>query len=136
MTTLNNAAALLGRILIAAIFLWAGTGKIAGFEGTVARITAAGLPMAHVFAIITIAFEIGAAVLLILGFGTRIVALALAGFCLATAVLFHNYWAAAPAQAINQQVHFMKNIAMVGGLLFVFVTGAGKLSIDGLRGRA
>lgn len=126
-----DAAALLGRLLIAAIFVWAGYGKIGGFDGTVTRIGGVGLPFSNIVAMATIAVELGGALLLVIGYKARWVALGLALFCLAAAVLFHNFWASPAAQLVNQQIHFLKNLAMAGGLLFVFAHGAGRYSADG-----
>lgn len=129
-TTTHAIATLLGRGLLGAIFVWAGSGKIGGFDATVARIAATGLPMANIAAIATIIFEIGAGLLLISGVQTRWVALALAVFTLLTGFLFHNFWAVPATQLVNQQVHFFKNLAIAGGLLFVFANGAGRLSVS------
>jgi len=119
---------LVGRILIAAIFLLSGLSKLAAPAGTIGYIQAAGLPLPVVAYGIAVATELGAGLLLVLGFRTRIVAAWLAVFTLATAFGFHHALADQ-----NQFIHFFKNIAMTGGLLQVVAFGGGRLSIDGRR---
>lgn len=119
---------LLGRVLIAAIFLISGLGKITN-PGTIAGyISAMGLPLPYVGVAIAVIVEVAGSLLLIAGYQTRLVALVLAAFSIATAVLFHG---ALGDQ--NQFIHFFKNIAMAGGLLQVVAFGAGSLSVDAIR---
>ncbi len=125
--------ALIARILLALMFLLAGISKFGGLEGTAGYITSKGLPMAPLLAIATAALEVVAAVMLIVGWQARWAALALAAFTLLASVLFHNYWAMPAAQQMVQQLMFMKNTAVVGGLLMVFVFGPGSLSLDRRR---
>jgi putative oxidoreductase len=124
---------LIGRVLLAVMFLLAGISKFTGLEGTAGYIASQGLPMAQVLAVATAVLEVGAAVLLIVGWQARWAALALAAFTLLASVLFHNYWAMPAEQQMMQQLMFMKNLAIVGGLLAVFAYGAGSLSLDGRR---
>lgn len=131
MKALHNFGPLIGRILIALIFVWSGFGKISGFEGTVGYIASKGLPLPELAAIGAIIVELGGGILLILGWKTRWAAAAMMVFTAMAAVLFHNFWAMPPDQAQNQMIHFMKNISMVGGLLFVVIHGSGALSVDG-----
>ncbi len=128
-STQDNVA-LVGRILLAVMFIISGFGKITGFDGTVGYIASKGLPMAQLVAIGTIAVEIGGGVMLAVGFKARWAALALAVFTLLAAIIFHNFWAAEAAQKMNQQINFMKNISIVGGMLMVFAFGPGRLSVD------
>ena len=93
MNALQNPLALLGRLLIAVLFIPAGIGKITGFAGTVGYIASKGVPLPEVAAVIAILVEVGAAAALLIGFKARWAALALALFTLAAAVIFHNYWA-------------------------------------------
>lgn len=130
LNSLQNPLSLVGRLLIAVMFLLAGISKIGAFAGTSGYIASKGLPMPDVVAALTIALEIGGSLLLILGFCTRWAALALAAFTLLAAVIFHNYWAMPAAQQTIQQIMFMKNIAIVGGLLTIAAWGAGALSMD------
>jgi putative oxidoreductase len=120
----------LGRLLIAALFLLSGVGKIAAPAATQGYIASAGLPFPHVAYLIAIVVEVGGGLLLIAGFHTRVVALALAAFTFATAITFHTAFGDQ-----NQMIHFMKNVAIVGGLLQVAAFGAGSLSLDARRPR-
>jgi putative oxidoreductase len=131
MRALNLYGPLAGRILMAVIFIFAGYGKITGFESTVGYIASKGLPLPQLAAIGAIIVELGGGILLVLGWQTRLVAAALFIFTAMTALFFHNFWAVPPDQAQNQMIHFMKNISMMGGQLFVVVHGAGALSLDG-----
>ncbi|WP_370262878.1 DoxX family protein [Limnobacter sp.] len=129
-SSLTNPLALLGRVLLASMFVLAGFDKIGGFEGTAGYIASVGLPMAELLTVLTIAVEIVAGLALILGFQTRLAALALAGFTLAASVLFHNYWAMPAEQAYVQQLMFMKNLSIAGGLLLVAALGGGRWAVS------
>ncbi len=129
----QSVAALIGRILLALMFLGAGISKFSGLDGTAGYIGSAGLPMPMLLAIATAALEVVAAVMLIVGWQARWAALALAAFTLLATVLFHNYWAMPAEQQFTQQLMFMKNLAVSGGLLLVFALGAGALSLDQRR---
>ena len=129
-------SALIGRLLLALMFLLAGLSKLGGLEGTAGYIASKGLPMAQLLAIATAALEVGAAVMLIVGWQARWAALALAAFTLLATVLFHNYWAMPADQQMTQQLMFMKNLAITGGLLVLFAFGPGSLSLDARRGAA
>ncbi len=123
-TNLQHGATLAGRILLAAIFLAAGIGKLgAGYAGTQAYMASQGVPGALLP--LVIALEIGGAVLLIAGWWTRFAALALAGFTLAAAALFHANFAEP-----MQQILFLKNVAIAGGFLMLVAHGAGAWSLD------
>lgn len=134
MALIEKFGPLLGRILIAAMFIPAGFSKIGGFAGTVGYITSKGLPLPEVGAVIAIVVEIGAGLALLAGFKARYAALVLALFTLAASVFFHNFWAVPEAAKMVQQLMFMKNIAVVGGLLFIAAYGAGPLSVDSRKG--
>ncbi len=131
MTMNQNATALVGRILLALMFLIAGIGKIgAGFAGTVGYISSVGLPQPQLAAVGAIIVEIVGALALIVGWKTRWAALALAIFTVAAALLFHNYWSMPADQQMMQQIIFMKNLAVAGGLLMLAVAGPGAWSVD------
>ena len=132
--SLQNPLTLVGRILLAVLFLPAGLSKISGFEGTVGYIASKGLPMPSVGAVIAILIEVIGGLALIAGFGTRWAALALAAFTLVATFVFHNFWGMPPEQVMMQQLMFFKNIAVVGGLLVLAAHGAGAWSVDGKRG--
>ena len=125
-SALNNTAALVGRLLLAAIFIQEGWGKIGGYEGTVAYMAKAGVP--GVLAPVVIAVELLGGILIVLGWQTRLVAVGLAVFAVLAAVLFHMNFGDR-----NQSIHFMKNVAIAGGFLMLAAGGPGAWSIDGRR---
>ena len=129
-TSTQDTVALVGRILLAVMFILSGFSKITGFDGTVGYIASKGLPMAQLVAVGTIVVELGGGIMLAVGFKARWAALALAVFTLLAAIIFHDFWAAEAAQKMNQQINFMKNISIVGGMLMVFAFGPGRLSVD------
>lgn len=126
----QDGLALLGRILIAVLFIPAGFGKLTGFAGTVGYIGSVGLPLPQVGAALAIVVELGLGLALLVGFKTRLAAFVLAAFTLAASFFFHNYWAVPADKAMVQQLMFMKNVAIAGGLLAFVAFGAGRLSID------
>ena len=132
-TTLQNPLALVGRLLLALLFLPAGIMKIGGFAGTAGYIGSKGLPLPELGAMIAIIVEVGAGLALIAGFKTRVAALALAVFTLVATFVFHNFWGVPADQAMMQQLMFYKNIAVVGGLLVLAAHGAGAWSVDARR---
>lgn len=133
MQTIERYGPLVGRILIALIFVWSGFGKIVGFEGTVGYIASKGLPLPQLGAIAAILVELGGGLMLIFGFKARWAAAAMFVFTAMAALIFHDFWAVPPEQALNQMIHFMKNVSMMGGLLFVVVYGSGPLSLENTK---
>lgn len=134
MKPLHRYGPLVARSLIALIFILSGFSKIGGFAGTVGYIASKGLPLPQLAAIAAIIVELGGGILVVLGWKARWAALAMAVFTAIAAVLFHNFWAVPADQVQNQMIHFMKNISMVGGLLYVVVHGSGPLSLDRSQG--
>lgn len=130
---MQSTLVLIGRVLLAALYLPAGLGKLSGFDGTVGYIASAGLPMPTLAAIVAIVVEIGAPVALILGWRTAWAAAALALFTLVASFGFHHFWSMPADQAMLQQLMFSKNIAIAGGLLVLAACGAGAWSLDGRR---
>lgn len=131
--TLQNPLALVGRILIALLFIPAGFGKISGFAGTVGYATSVGMPMPTVAVAVGLLIELLGGLALLFGFGARIAALALAVFTLSASFFFHAYWALPADQQMMQQLLFFKNVAVTGGLLAFAAFGAGAWSVDGAR---
>jgi putative oxidoreductase len=134
LNNLQNPLALIGRIMLAVLFVTSGFSKIVGFSGTVGYIASKGLPMASLGAVIAIVVEFGGGLALLFGFKTRWVALVMAIFTLAAGVLFHNFWAVPADQVMNTTIHFWKNISIAGGMLMVAAFGAGSISIDAKAG--
>jgi putative oxidoreductase len=133
-TSLQNPLALVGRIMLALIFITSGFGKIGGFDGTVGYIASKGLPMASVVAGIAILIELGGGLLVAVGLMTRWAAIALAVFTLLAAAIFHAYWSVPAEQVMMQQINFWKNISITGGFLLLAAFGPGAISIDAKRG--
>jgi len=129
----QNLFTLVGRVLIALLFVPAGWGKLVGFAGTVGYIASKGVPLAEVCAAAAIFAELGLGLALLVGFQARWAALGLALFTLVITPIFHNYWAAPQPQVMMQQLNFFKNLAIAGGLLAFASFGAGAFSIDGRR---
>lgn len=127
---------LVARLLLALMFVGAGIDKLTGLEGTAGYIASVGLPAPQVLALGAGVLEVAAGVLLIVGWQARWAALALAAFTLVATFIFHRYWSLPAAQQMMQQLMFMKNLSIVGGLLFVFAFGAGTLALDARRAAA
>ena len=123
MDQLSKFAPLIARIFIGGFFLLAGVGKVADIAGTSGYIQSVGLP--GVLAWPAAVFEILLGLSVLLGFKTRIAALAGAAFCIFTAVVFHNNFADQ-----TQMVMFLKNFAIAGGFLLLFAHGAGAVAVD------
>jgi len=119
-----------GRILIALIFVVSGFGKISGFEGTVGYIASKGLPLPEFAAMAAVVIELGGGLIVMFGWKARWAAIALALFTLVSMFIFHAYWSVPVDQVQNQQIHFMKNLAIIGGLLVVFARGSGRYAIE------
>jgi len=120
---------LIGRVLLSIIFIVAGWGKIAGFEGT-ALYVATALPFPEVITALVIIIELGGGLMLLLGWKTKFAAWTLAIFTLAAAGIFHSNLADP-----MQSGQFMKNLAIAGGMLYVAAVGAGRYSLDTRLGK-
>ena len=125
---------LVGRVLLALMFIYAGFGKLTNLEGTAGYIASGGLPMASVLAVVVGLLELLGGLAIAVGLQARWAALALGLFTLAASVLFHKFWAVPAQQAFVQQLMFMKNLSVAGGLFIVAALGAGPLSVDARRG--
>jgi putative oxidoreductase len=134
-TPLQNAAALLGRALIALLFIPAGFAKIGGFARVAGNIAAKGVPLPEVAAAIAIGVELGLGLLLLFGWKARWAALGMAIFVAVITPIFHNFWASPAAQQMMQQQAFFKNMAVLGGLLILVAFGPGGWSVEGNRHR-
>ena len=129
LNALQNPLTLIGRILLAALFVPAGFGKITGFAGTMGYISSKGVPLPGVAAAIAILVELGLGLLLLIGFQTRWAALGIALFTLVISFIFHTFWSDP-----SQTTMFLKNMAIVGGLFAFVAFGGGGWSVDARRG--
>lgn len=126
----QNLFSLLGRVLIALLFIPGGFSKIGGFEGTAGYIASKGIPLPEVCAAIAIAVELGLGLLLLVGWQTRWAALGIAFFTFVITFIFHNFWGVPADQVMQQTQAFFKNMAVVGGLLTIAAWGPGGWSVD------
>ena len=134
--TLGDTSALIGRMLIAAIFIGSGLSKISGFDATAGYIASKGVPAPQLCAALAIVLEPAAALMVLLGWRARQGALALALFVLIITPIFHAPWMVATEPMKTMQLHAMfKNIAMLGGLLVLAGMGPGRFSLDARRAR-
>ena len=130
---MSQFSALVGRILLALIFLFSGYEKIGAFSKVAAGMAAKGVPFAEGALVVTIIVEIAGGLMLILGWKARWAALALLLWLIPVTLLYHNFWAVDAAQYRSQFNHFMKNLCIMGGMLYIMAFGAGSLSIDRKR---
>src|SRR5208283_2367946 len=126
----KDLAVLVGRVLLAAMFIISGYGKLTGFDGTAGYIGSKGLPMPQILAAVAILIELGGGLAIVMGWKTRWAALAFVVFLLVITPIFHNYWAAAADQMMGQKINFMKNVSILGGMLILFAFGPGRYSVD------
>jgi len=128
--TIDKFGPLVGRIMMAVIFLFSGFGKITGFVGTAGFMTSKGLPMVEALLVASIVIEIGGALMLILGYKAKLGATALFLWMIPVTFVFHNFWAVPAGEQQIQMIMFMKNLAMLGGLLYIMAFGSGPMSLD------
>jgi putative oxidoreductase len=122
---------LLGRILLSLIFILSGLGKIGDWSGTAGSMAAKGMVAVPFFLTMAILFELGGGLTVLLGFKARLGAWALVFYLIPVSLIFHNFWAFTGAEQRMQVINFLKNHAIMGGLLLVALRGAGKPCIDG-----
>jgi putative oxidoreductase len=127
---------LAARILLVVLFLIFGWGKLTDYSGTVGYMSQTGAPAPPVAALVAIAVELFVSIAVVLGVWTRPLALLLALYTLATAFIGHHYWTMTGADQYANMTNFYKNISIIGGFLLLYVTGAGKYSIDAKLGLA
>jgi putative oxidoreductase len=129
----QSQALLIGRILLGAIFLVAGLRKVMGIAATAGYFAKLGFPAPEVMAWVAVVIELGGGLLLVLGWHARRAAWLLILFVAIATAMAHRFWEFDAAQYNNQLNHFLKNAAIIGGLLYVAMVGAGGASIDGRR---
>jgi putative oxidoreductase len=128
----DDVALLIGRLTIALLYLPSGFGKLIGFSAFAGVLAGKGLPVPEAWAAVAVACEFGGALLVLIGFQVRWAALAMVAFTIMAAILSHRYWTMPDAAvAAANRLHFYKDLALAGGLLFLHVAGAGRFSLDG-----
>lgn len=129
-TNLQNAVALVGRILLALIFIISGYGKIGGYAGTAGYMASKGMPLVDVLLPLTILVELGGGLLVAIGWKARWAAALIFLFLIPVTLVFHNPLGLAPAEAQQQMINLLKNLSIMGGMLGVFAFGPGGYSLD------
>ena len=121
---------LVARILLVLLFLVFGWGKLTDYSGTIGYMAKTGAPLPSIAALVAIAVEVFVAIAVVLGAWTRPLAVLLALYTLATALIGHHFWTMEGAARYGNAINFYKNISIVGGFLLLYVTGAGRYSVD------
>ena len=125
---------LIARLALSVLFVWSGVMKLLGYAAFVGYLHAKGVPFVQIAAPVATAVEVLGGVLLIVGYMIRPLALVMAIYTIAAAVLGHDFWNIADAALQHDMViHFWKNVGIAGGFLLLFVTGAGGASVDAAR---
>jgi len=133
---INDELILAARLLLATLFLIFGARKVRDYSGTVAQMVQVGLPMPVLPTVVSIFMELPVAFAIAIGIFTRPAAALLALYVLATALIGHRYWTVKGADYVDSLDGFYKDLGLMGGFLLLFITGAGKYSIDALLGIA
>ena len=131
MNSNHDFAALVARILLAILFITSGFGKIEGFDGLTGYIASKGMPVPALMAAGAIAVELGGGLLMLVGYRARWAALAIFLFLIPTTLIFHNFWSVPADMAGNEQIAFLKNMSIMGGMLMVWAFGPGRLALGG-----
>jgi putative oxidoreductase len=136
MTSSGGLTSLAGRILLSVIFLWSGYSKLTGWSASAGFMASKGMPMVPVLLAGAIFVEIVGGLCLLVGFQARIVAWVLFLYLIPATLIFHNFWVLQGMERHGMLAHFMKNLAIMGGLLMAAANGAGPLSVDSSRSSA
>ena len=132
-TVAADTAALVGRILVALIFIISGFGKITGYAGTAGYMASKGIPMVDVLLALTILIELGGGLLIAIGWKARWAAAVTFLFLIPVTLLFHNPAGLPPAEAQQQMINLLKNLSIMGGMLGLFAFGPGRFSLDAMK---
>jgi putative oxidoreductase len=131
---INDGVILAARLLLAALYVIFGWRKLTDYSGTVSRMVQDGAPLPALSAVIAIFMELPVAFAVAVGAFTRPSAVLLALYTLGTALIAHRYWTVTGPHKVDSMEEFYKNLSIMGGYLLLFITGAGKYSIDALFG--
>ena len=130
MSAAKDFLALVGRVLLAVMFVYSGYGKIGGFEGTAHSIASKGLPLPVVGAAIALVIELIGGLMLAVGWKARWAAAAMAVFTVVATYFYHDFWHMAEGARMTNEIMFLKNVAVIGGMLLVVAFGPGRYSLD------
>jgi putative oxidoreductase len=133
---INDGVILAGRLFLAALFLIFGWRKLRDYSGTVSQCAADGIPLPQLAAAASIFMELPVAFAIAIGACTRVAAVLFAFYTMGTSLAEHRYWAVKGPTQLDKMEAFYKNLSIIGGFLLLFVTGAGKYSVDALLGVA
>lgn len=131
MAGVNDTLLLIGRIVLVVMFLYSGYGKFADLSGTAAMIASKGLPIPMTLASLAATAEVLGGLMIVFGWQTRIAALGLVVLTAIATYYFHDFWAMEGPERMNNMIHAMKNLSVIGGFLMLAAVGAGRYSIDG-----
>jgi putative oxidoreductase len=132
MNDINDELILAARLLLATLFLIFGWRKLRDYSGTVAQMVQLGLPMPVMATVVSIFMELAVAFAVAIGAFTRPSAALLVLYALGTALIGHRYWTVKDADYVDSLEGFYKDLSIMGGFLLLYITGAGKYSIDAL----
>lgn len=132
---MRNEVALVARVLLVVLFVIFGWGKLTNYAGTVGYMAMTGAPAPQISAAIAIAIEFFAGIAILFGIFARPLALLMALYTLATAFIGHHYWTMSGAAQLANETNFYKNVSIIGGFLLLFITGAGRYSLDATFGQ-
>ena len=129
--TIRGILAVIGRLMLAAIFLLSSVGKLTNFNGTAGMMADKGIPAAQIMLVGAIAFEIAGGLSIVLGYKPRIGAILLLVFLVLATYFFHDFWKIAdPKEKQEQMVQFLKNLAIMGAMVLIIANGTGPMSLD------
>ena len=114
-------------MLLFVVFGWQ---KLTGYSGTIAYFAQSGVPLPSLAAPIAVIMELGVGIAIVLGLFTRPLAMLLGLYTLATAVLGHHFWTMSGAEQVEAEINFFKNVSIMAGLFVLYLTGAGRFSLD------
>jgi len=126
----ENMGLLLGRACLATIFLIAGFTKLTQFPETISHMSSAGILYTEIFLVLAIVTEIGGGLMILFGWKARLGALIILVFVASVTYVFHPFWAVDQAEIANQSQHFLKNLSIIGGMLYIMCSGPGRYSFD------
>lgn len=132
----RDEAILVARILLVALFLIFGWSKLTHYSGTVGYMAQEGAPVPALSTLVAIAVEVFVSIAVILGIWTRPLAVIFALYAVAAGFIGHHYWTMTGPERIGNEINFYKNVSIMGGFILLYVTGAGRYSLDAMRTRA